>query len=189
MPVINLSKGQNISLAKEAPGLTKVSVGLGWDANANGADVDLDASIFGLKADGQVLNDQYFVFHGNLKSPCEGVVHTGDNLTGDGDGDDEQVIMDLSKIPSDVTELTVAVTIYEASERGQNFGQVSNAYIRILDENDVEVFKYDLSEDYSTETTVTFGRVYRHNGSWKFNAVGTGVSTFSGLVEGYGITL
>lgn len=157
-------------------------VGLGWDINRydSGADFDLDASAFLLGADGRVRKDEDFIFYGNLKSADGSVRHTGDNLTGEGDGDDEVLIIDFTKVPADVQKIAITVTIYEAQQRGQNFGQVSNAYVRVArmaNENDMtgsEVLKFDLVEEFSIETALVVCEIYRHNGDWKFNAVGAG---------------
>ena len=176
MPV-NLKKGQKVSLTKENPGLSKVVVGLGWDVNAydTGGDFDLDASAFLLTDNGKVSRQEDFVFYGNLAHPSGRVVHQGDNLTGVGDGDDEQIKIDLSSVPEGITKIAFAATIYDADERRQNFGQVNNAYIRIYDEsNGQEIIRYDLGEDFSIETAVIFGELYKHNGEWKFNAIGSG---------------
>ena len=176
MPV-NLKKGQKVSLTKENPGLSKVVVGLGWDVNAydTGGDFDLDASAFLLTDNGKVSRQEDFVFYGNLAHPSVSVVHQGDNLTGVGDGDDEQIKIDLSSVPEGITKIAFAATIYDADERRQNFGQVNNAYIRIYDEsNGQEIIRYDLGEDFSIETAVIFGELYKHNGEWKFNAIGSG---------------
>jgi|SRR5690606_41016792 len=170
---INLQKGQRESIS--AP---KFTIGLGWDTNssATGNAFDLDASVFILGENKKILSDQHFVFYNNLKSPNEAVVHTGDNLTGDGDGDDEQIIVDLSKIENSANEICIVITIHEASQRNQNFGQVRNSFIRIVDTNtDQELLKYELEEDFSIETAVEFGRIYRKNGEWKFEAVGVGM--------------
>ncbi len=176
MPV-NLKKGQKVSLTKENPGLSKVVVGLGWDINAydTGSDFDLDASAFLLTDSGKVSRQEDFVFYGNLAHPSGSVVHQGDNLTGVGDGDDEQIKINLSLVPENITKIAFAVTIYEAEERRQNFGQVNNAFIRIYDEtNGEEILRYDLGEDFSIETAAIFGELYKHNGEWKFNAIGSG---------------
>ena len=176
MPV-NLKKGQKVSLTKENPGLSKVVVGLGWDVNAydTGGDFDLDASAFLLTDNGKVSRQEDFVFYGNLAHPSGSVVHQGDNLTGVGDGDDEQIKIYLSSVPEGITKISFAATIYDADERRQNFGQVNNAYIRIYDEsNGQEIIRYDLGEDFSIETAVIFGELYKHNGEWKFNAIGSG---------------
>lgn len=173
---ISLEKGQKIDLSKEAPSLKKASIGLGWDVSgANAPAFDLDASVFMLDKNGKLLNEKNFVFFNNLKSPCGSVTHKGDNLTGAGDGDDEVIEVDLEKVPEDVDSINVIVNIYQADARKQNFGQVKNAFARIFDtETKTEVLKYDLSEDFSSETVVMFGRLYRHNGAWKFEAAGTG---------------
>ena len=176
MPV-SLSKGQKVELTKGNPGLSKLLIGLGWDTNKydGGADFDLDAAAFLLGANGKVTSDEDFIFYGNLKHQSESVSHTGDNLTGEGEGDDEVLKVDLSKVPANIDKIAFTVTIYEAESRNQNFGQVSNAYIHILDErNNVEFIKYDLGEDFSIETAVVVGELYRHGTEWKFNAVGSG---------------
>ncbi|PTX52577.1 tellurium resistance protein TerD [Gemmobacter caeni] len=175
MPV-SLSKGGNVSLTKEAPGLTAITVGLGWDARVtDGKAFDLDASVFICGEDGKVRSDADFVYYNNKTALGGAVQHMGDNLTGDGAGDDEQVKIDLSKVPEDVKKLVFAVTIHEAAARGQNFGQVSNAYMRVMnDAGGAELAKYDLSEDASTESAMIFGEIYRHNGEWKMKAIGAG---------------
>lgn len=173
---ISLSKGGNISLSKAAPNLTKALVGLGWDPRStDGQDFDLDASIFLLGENGRVRSDADFIFYGQLKSGCGSVIHTGDNRTGDGDGDDEAIKIDLSMVPAAVTRIVVTVTIHEAQARRQSFGQVGGAFIRVVNEDGgAEIVRYDLSEDYSTETAMIFGEIYRNNGEWKFKAVGQG---------------
>lgn len=173
---LTLSKGQNISLDKAAPGLKKVLIGLGWDPRAtDGASFDLDASAYLLNADGKARSAADFIFYNQMNSGCGSVSHTGDNLTGEGDGDDEEIKVDLSKVPADVSRIAITVTIHEAEKKHQSFGQVGGAYIRILNEEaKTEVVRYDLSEDYSTETAMIFGELYRHNGEWKFRAVGQG---------------
>lgn len=174
---INLSKGQKVDLTKGNPGLKDILVGLGWDVNAfdSGSDFDLDAAAFMLGADGQCPSDQEFVFYGNLAHTSGAVNHMGDNLTGAGDGDDEQIRIDLSKVPANIEKIAFTVTIYEAEARRQNFGQVSNAYIHLMDEsNGTELIRYDLGEDFSIETAVVVGELYRNNGEWKFNAIGSG---------------
>lgn len=173
---VNLTKGGNVNLSKEAPTMTKAIAGLGWDARVtDGQAFDLDASVFLVGADGKVLSDQHFIFFNNSTSPDGSVAHQGDNRTGEGEGDDEQVKISLSTVPADVQKAVFAVTIYDAETRKQNFGMVSNAYIRILNEdNNMEIARYDLSEDASTETAMVFGELYRHNGEWKFKAVGQG---------------
>ncbi|ABM03093.1 stress protein, tellurium resistance protein [Psychromonas ingrahamii 37] len=173
---VSLQKGGNVSLDKVAPGMTKCLLGLGWDSRStDGTDFDLDASGFMVNAEGKVLSDKGFIFYGNLVSECSSVEHTGDNLTGEGEGDDEAIKINLSKVPADVVRIVIGVTIHEAESRKQNFGQVSNAFIRVVnEENNEEVARYDLTEDYSTETALLFGEMYRHNGAWKFKAVGQG---------------
>ena len=170
---INLQKGQRESI--NAP---KFTVGLGWDTNssATGTDFDLDTSVFILGENKKLLSDNHFVFYNNLKSPNEAVVHTGDNRTGAGEGDDEQILVDLSKIEPNAAEICIVVTIHEAAQRGQNFGQVRNSFIRIFDPvTNQEMLKYELEEDFSIETAVEFGRIYKRNGEWKFEAVGMGM--------------
>ena len=173
---VTLNKGGRLSLSKEAPGLRLVHVGLGWDSRAtDGADFDLDASAFMLTASGKVRGDADFIFYNQLVSTCGSVTHTGDNRTGEGEGDDEVLIVDLSKVPPDITRIVFTVTIHDAQARGQNFGQVQNAFIRLDNqESGKEILRYDLGEDYSTETALVFGEIYRHNDEWKFNAVGQG---------------
>ena len=178
---ISLQKGQKVDLTKGNPTLKHVLVGLGWDVNRydGGFAFDLDASAFLLGANGQTPNTDAFIFYGNLKHPSGAVEHMGDNLTGEGDGDDEQIMVDLTKIPDSIEKIAFTVTIYEAEERRQNFGQVDNSFIRIVD-NDTgkELIRYDLGEDFSIETAIVVGEIYRHGGGWKFNAVGSG---FQGL--------
>ncbi|MBI4749370.1 MAG: TerD family protein [Acidobacteria bacterium] len=173
---ISLSKGGNVSLEKSEPGLKKVLVGLGWDARGtDGADFDLDASVFMLAATGKVRSDYDFVFYNNLTSPDGSVVHSGDNRTGAGEGDDEAVRIDLTRVPGDVHKMVFCVTIHDAEARRQNFGMIGSAFIRIVnDENTREIVRYDLSEDASIETAMIFGEIYRHNNEWKFRAVGQG---------------
>ena len=176
MPV-SLSKGQKISLTKSNPGLKKVVVGLGWDVNAfdTGAAFDLDSSAFLLMDSGKVSKPEDFVFYGNLNHPSGAVSHCGDNLTGAGDGDDEQIKIDLSKVPAEITKIDFTVTIHEAEERRQNFGQVNNSFIRIYnEETGEEILRYDLGEDFSIETAAVFGELYKHGEEWKFNAIGSG---------------
>ena len=169
---INLEKGQRQSI--DVP---KFTVGLGWDSNnsSTGESFDLDASVFLNGANGKVVSDQHFVFYNNLKSPDGSVIHTGDNLTGAGDGDDEKIQVDLSKISNDVNEICFVVTIHQADARRQNFGQIRNSFIRILDQSNTELVKYELDEDFSIETAVEFGRIYKRNDEWKFEAVGIGM--------------
>lgn len=174
---INLSKGQKVDLTKGNPGLKNIMVGLGWDVNAfdSGSDFDLDASVFMLGSNGKCPSDKEFIFYSNLKHTSESVEHMGDNLTGGGDGDDEQVIVDLEKVPANIERIAFTVTIYDADKRRQNFGQVSNAFIRIVDQSsNTEIIRYDLGEDFSIETAVVVGELYRNNGEWKFNAIGSG---------------
>ena len=169
---INLEKGQRVAVD-----LPKFTIGLGWDTNqsSTGEDFDLDASAFILSENGKIPADEFFVFYNNLTSPDGAVEHTGDNLTGEGDGDDESIKIDLSKIDPRANEIIVVVTIHKAAERRQNFGQVRNAFIRIYDtESGEEILRYDLDEDFSVETAVEFGRLYKRNGQWKFEAIGTG---------------
>ena len=189
---VSLSKGGNVSLSKEAPGLQLIAVGLGWDAReTDGVDFDLDASAFMLREDGKVRTDADFIFYNNLRSADGSVEHTGDNLTGEGEGDDEVVNVDLSKIPADIARLAVAVTIHDAEARSQNFGMVSNAFIRVVNRADnQEVVRYDLSEDFSIETAIIFGELYRHGVEWKFRAIGQGYQGgLSPVARSYGINL
>lgn len=173
---ISLSKGGNLSLTKTDPSLSKILIGLGWDERAtDGGDFDLDASAFLLNITGKVRSEADFIFYNQLRSADGSVEHTGDNRSGQGDGDDEAVKVDLSRVPADVDKIVVTVTIHDADARRQNFGQVANAFIRVV--NDVtgqEVVRFDLAEDYSTETAMVFGELYRNNGEWKFRAVGQG---------------
>ncbi|MEC4989896.1 MAG: TerD family protein [Oscillatoria sp. PMC 1068.18] len=174
---INLSKGQRIDLSKEAPSLKYAGIGLGWDINVSdtGSDFDLDVSVFMLGADGKIPNDKYFVFYNNLESPDGAVKSEGDNRTGEGGGDDEAIEIELPKVDPSIQEIVFVVTIHEAESRKQNFGQVRNSYIRIYDlTTEKEVAKYQLEEDFSLETAVEFGRFYRKDGSWRFQAVGQG---------------
>lgn len=169
---INLQKGQRENI--NAP---KFTIGLGWDVNntSTGGAFDLDASLFLLNDNKKLVSDNHFIFYNNLESPDKAVIHSGDNLTGDGDGDDEQIKIDLTKIDSAVQEITVVVTIHDADARRQNFGQVRNSFIRIFNtETNEEILKYELDEDFSIETAVEFGRIYNRNGEWKFEAVGSG---------------
>lgn len=189
---ISLTKGQNISLSKTDPSLKNVLVGLGWDARStDGQDFDLDASVFMATENGKVPSDRHFIFYNQLVSPCGGIEHTGDNLTGDGDGDDESVIVCLDKVQSNIKSLFITVTIHDAEARRQNFGQVSNAFVRIVN-NDTsdEIVRFDLSEDYSTETAMVFGEIYRHNGEWKFRAIGQGYTGgLYSLCQQYGVNV
>lgn len=189
---ISLSKGGNVSLSKEAPGLSNLLIGLGWDARAtDGSDFDLDASAFLLGANGKVRSDADFIFYNQLKSDNGSVEHLGDNRTGEGDGDDEQLVIQLNNVPADVEKVAIAVTIHDADARKQNFGQVSGAYIRCVNkDNDSEIAKYDLSEDASVETAMIFGEIYRHNGDWKFKAVGQGFEGGLGpLARNFGVNV
>ena len=175
--MINLSKGQKIDLTKGNPGLSKLLIGLGWDVNKYDGqfDFDLDASAFLLGANGKVINDTDFVFYNNPKHNSGSVTHTGDNRTGEGEGDDEQILVDLSKVPANIEKIDFTVTIHEADTRKQNFGQVSNAYIRVVDQaKNQELIHYDLGEDFSVETAVVVGELYRSSGEWKFSAIGSG---------------
>ena len=190
---VSLSKGQKVDLTKGNPGLSKIIVGLGWDTNKydGGADFDLDAAAFLLAANGKVASDSDFVFYGNLKHSSGGVEHMGDNLTGEGDGDDEQIKVNLAAVPASVDKIGFTVTIYEAESRKQNFGQVSNAYIRIVDEtSNAELIRYDLGEDFSVETAVVVGELYRNNGEWKFSAIGSGFQGgLKALCQNYGVNV
>ena len=174
---VSLQKGQKVSLTKGNPGLSKVVVGLGWDVNQfeTGGDFDLDAAAFLLTDSGKVSSQEDFVFFGNLEHPSGSVKHLGDNLTGAGEGDDEQIKIELSMVPANITKIAFTVTIYEAESRRQNFGQVNNAFIRIYNEtNGEELLRYDLGEDFSIETAAVFGELYKNGNEWKFNAIGSG---------------
>jgi tellurium resistance protein TerD len=189
---VSLTKGGNVSLSKQAPGLTAVVVGLGWDPRTTtGADFDLDASAIMLDMNGRVLTDGHFVFFNNLKSPDGSVEHLGDNLTGTGEGDDEQIKVNLAAVPAEVGKVTFPVSIYEAEQRQQNFGQVRNAFIRIVNQADnSEIARYDLTEDASTETAMIFGEIYRSFGEWKFRAVGQGyASGLKGIAQDFGVNV
>jgi tellurium resistance protein TerD len=189
---VSLSKGGNVSLTKQAPGLTAALVGLGWDARTtSGADFDLDASALLVNIGGKVLSDQHFVFFNNLTSPDGSVEHTGDNLTGEGEGDDEAIKVDLARVPADVDKIVFTVSIYDAENRRQSFGQVRNAFIRVVNQADgVEITRYDLSEDASTETAMIFGEVYRNGPEWKFRAVGQGYeSGLAGIARDFGVNV
>ena len=190
MPM-SLAKGQKVELTKGTPGLKKSMVGLGWDVNTfeSGADFDLDAAAFMVGANGKCPTEKEFVFYGNLAHPSGSVKHMGDNLTGEGEGDDEQIQIDLEKIPANVEKVAFTVTIYDSDARRQNFGKVSNAFIRIVDETtNTELIRYDLGEDFSIETAVVVGELYRHNGEWKFNAIGSGFQGgLAALCGHYGI--
>ena len=187
-----LSKGGNVSLTKEAgdAGLKAVIVGLGWDIRTTtGVDYDLDASALLCGADGKVLSDSHFVFYNNLTSPDGAVEHTGDNRTGEGEGDDEEIKVNLAALGQDVQKIVVPVSIDQADERGQNFGQVNNAFIRIVNQaNGTELARFDLTEDASTETAMIYGELYRHGSDWKFRAVGQGyASGLRGIIKDFGI--
>jgi tellurium resistance protein TerD len=189
---VSLTKGGNVSLTKQAPGLSAVLVGLGWDERTtSGQSFDLDASALMLNAAGRILSDFHFVFFNNLTSPDGSVEHTGDNLTGAGEGDDEQIKVDLVAVPAEVDRIVFPVSIYDAEVRRQNFGQVRNAFIRVVNQaDDSELARYDLSEDASSETAMIFGELYRHSGDWKFRAVGQGYSSgLAGIARDYGVNV
>jgi tellurium resistance protein TerD len=189
---ISLQKGGNVNLSKEAPGLSKMTVGLGWDTRVtDGAAFDLDGAVFLVKADGKVRTDADFVFYNNLKSTDGSVVHSGDNTTGAGDGDDETVTIDLTRVPADVEKIVLAVTIHDAEARKQNFGMVSKAFVRCVNASgNAEIARYDLSEDSSTEGAMVFGEVYRAGADWKFKAVGQGFKGGLGpLAKSYGVNV
>ena len=189
---ISLNKGGNLSLSKTDPSLNQVLIGLGWDARAtDGADFDLDASAFLLAANDKVRGETDFIFYNQTRSPEGSVEHTGDNRTGEGDGDDEAVKINLAKVPADVQKIAITVTIHDAESRGQNFGQVQNAFIRVVnDQTNVEIVRFDLNDDYSTETAMIFGELYRHNGEWKFRAVGQGYNGgLRAMCGQYGISI
>jgi tellurium resistance protein TerD len=189
---VSLTKGGNVSLTKSAPGLTGVLVGLGWDVRTTtGVDFDLDASALLVGANGQVISDRHFVFFNNLRSPDGSVEHLGDNLTGAGDGDDEQIRVTVADVPAEVDRIVFPVSIYEAESRGQNFGQVRNAFIRVVNQADhTELARYDLSEDASTETAMVYGELYRNGAEWKFRAVGQGYSAgLAGIARDFGVTM
>ena len=192
MPV-SLKKGQKVSLTKDNPGLTKVVVGLGRDVNAfdTGGDFDLDAAAFLLADTGKITKSEDFVFYGNLTHPSGSVQHQGDNRTGVGDGDDEQIKIELKSVPDNITKIAFTVTIYEAEQRNQNFGQVSNAFIHIYnEETGEEMLRYDLGEDFSIETAAVFGELYKNNGEWKFNAIGSGYQGgLAALCTNFGVEL
>ncbi len=189
---VSLSKGGNVSLTKEAPGLTAVTVGLGWDVRSTtGTDFDLDASAILVDAAGKVTGDKDFVFFNNLQSSDGSVKHLGDNLTGEGEGDDEQVNVDLANVPAGVDKVVFAVSIYEGDTRSQSFGQVRNAFIRVVNQaGGAELARYDLSEDASTETAMVFGEIYRNGADWKFRAVGQGyASGLAGIAKDFGVNV
>lgn len=189
---VSLVKGGNVSLTKEAPTMTIAMVGLGWDARVtDGQAFDLDASLFMVSENDKVLSDSHFIFFNNKTSPCGSVEHQGDNLTGEGDGDDEQLKINLTQVPADVKKLVFSVTIYDAEKRKQNFGMVSNSFIRIFNnDTGVEIARFDLSEDASTETAMIFGELYRHGSEWKFKAVGQGFAGgLAAVAANYGVSI
>ena len=190
---IMLKKGQKIDLTKGNKSLKKILVGLGWDTNKydGGYDFDLDAAAFCCGDDDKVHEDLDFIFYNNLKHETGAIEHLGDNLTGEGEGDDEQILVDLSLIPSRITKINFTVTIHEADVRGQNFGQVSNAYVRVVNqENDEELLRYDLGEDFSVETAIVVAQLYKYNGEWKFNAIGSGFSGgLAALCRNFGLNV
>ena len=189
---VSLTKGGNVSLTKSAPGLTAVAVGLGWDIRTTtGVDFDLDASAILCGVDGKVLSDKHFVFFNNMKSVDGSVEHTGDNVTGEGDGDDEVIKVNLATVPAEVDKIVFPVSIYEGATRSQSFGQVRNAFIRVVNQADnSEIARYDLSEDASTETAMVFGELYRNGAEWKFRAVGQGyASGLAGIASDFGVSV
>ncbi|MDR1773432.1 MAG: TerD family protein [Clostridioides sp.] len=190
---IQLKKGQKIDLTKGNPGLKKIRLGLGWDINSfdSGYDYDLDVSVFMVGHSKKVENDEDFIFYNNLKHPSGSVEHLGDNRTGEGEGDDEEIIVDFSTMPSHIERIAVTVTIYEAQERRQNFGQVANSYIRVIDEsNSQEILRYDLGEEFSVETAISVCEIYKYNGEWKFSAVGAGFEGgLEALCRNYGLNV
>ncbi|MHA3700922.1 TerD family protein [Jatrophihabitans sp. YIM 134969] len=189
---VSLAKGGNVSLSKEAPGLTSVLVGLGWDARSTtGDDFDLDASALMLDQAGKVLSDKHFIFFNNMTSPDGSVAHAGDNRTGEGDGDDEAITVDLATVPAEVDKIVFPVSVYEAEARKQGFGQVRNAFIRVVNQDGgSELARYDLTEDASTETAMVFGELYRNGQEWKFRAVGQGYSSgLAGIARDYGVAV
>ena len=190
---ITLSQGQKVSLTKGNPGLKHIVVGLGWDTNKydGGFDFDLDSAAFLLDENGKVNADTDFVFYNNLKHSSGAVEHLGDNLTGEGNGDDEQVKVDLSLVPQNISKIAFTVTIHEALERRQNFGQVSNSYVRVIDEDtNQELLNYELGEDFSIETAIVVCEIYRHNGEWKFNALGSGFEGgLEALCKNFGVNI
>lgn len=191
---ITLKKGQKIDLTKGNPGLKNIKLGLGWDTNSfdSGYDYDLDVSVFMVGKSGKVERDEDFIFYNNLKHVSESVEHLGDNRTGEGDGDDEEILVKLDLIPKHIEKIAVTVTIYEARERKQNFGQVNNSYVRVLnsDDNENEILRYDLGEEFSIETAITVCEIYRYNGEWKFSAVGAGFEGgLEALCRNYGLSV
>jgi len=189
---VSLAKGGNVSLSKEAPGLTSISIGLGWDARTTtGTDFDLDASAILVDTAGKVLSDKHFIFFNNKTSPDGSVEHAGDNLTGQGDGDDETIKVNLLAVPAEVDRIVFPVSVYDGEARSQGFGQVRNAFIRVINNaGGAEITRYDLSEDASTETAMLFGELYRNGVEWKFRAVGQGYSTgLSGIARDFGVSV
>ena len=190
---VSLKKGQKVDLTKTNPGLKEILIGLGWDTNKydGGSAFDLDAAAFLLGANGKVNGDGDFIFYGNLKHASGSTEHLGDNLTGAGEGDDEQIKIDLSKVPDNIEKIDFTVTIYEADERKQNFGQVENAFIRVVNmATNEELIRYDLGEDFSVETAVVIGELYRNKGEWKFNAIGSGFSGgLAALCNNFGVNV
>ncbi|OZE36127.1 MULTISPECIES: TerD family protein [unclassified Rhodococcus (in: high G+C Gram-positive bacteria)] len=189
---VTLAKGGNVSLSKQAPQLTAVTIGLGWDVRStSGGDYDLDASAIALGSNKKVLNELFFVFYNNLRSPDGAIEHTGDNRTGEGEGDDESIDIDLSALSPEIESIIFPVSIHAADEMNQNFGQVVNAFIRVVDKSDNrELARFDLSEDASTETAMVFGELYRHNVEWKFRAIGQGyASGLAGIARDFGINV
>lgn len=190
---VNLRKGEKVNLTKGNPGLRKITVGLGWDVNRydSGAEFDLDASAFLLGANGRVTGDGDFIFYGNANHTSGSVNYGGDNRTGAGEGDDEQIMVDLSAVPASIERIAFTVTIYDGDERRQNFGQVNNAYVRIVDDaTGSELIRYDLEEDFSIETALVVGELYRHNGEWRFNAIGSGYQGgLEALCRAYGVNV
>lgn len=190
---VSLTKGQKVDLTKTNPGLKKIIIGLGWDTNKydGSADFDLDASAFLLNSNGKVAKDEDFIFYNNLESTTKAVVHTGDNRTGEGEGDDEVITVDFSKLPADIEKIAISVTIHDAVERQQNFGQVSNSFIRIVDEDtDTEILRYDLAEDFSIETVLVIAEIYKNNGEWRFSAVGSGFQGgLAALCKNFGVNV
>ena len=190
---VSLKKGQKVDLTKTNPGLKEVLIGLGWDTNKydGGSEFDLDAAAFLLNGTGKVNSDDDFIFYQNLKHASGSVEHLGDNLTGEGEGDDEEIVIDLSKVPENVEKIDFTVTIYEADERKQNFGQVENAFIRVVNKaSGEELIRYDLGEDFSIETAVVIGELYRNKGEWKFNAIGSGFSGgLAALCKNFGVNV
>lgn len=190
---VSLSKGQKVDLTKTNPGLTKVVVGVGWDVNKydGGHDFDLDSSVFLLGDNGKVTSDSDFVFYNNANGGNGSVVHTGDNRTGEGEGDDEQVKVDLANVPANIQRITFTITIHEGEARNQNFGQVSNSYVRIMSEDSgEELIRYDLGEDFSIETAIVVGELYRHNAEWKFSAIGSGYQGgLAALAKDFGLQI